>query len=78
MMTYEEYEGLCTKELITERKSDDPRELTEYLKNKDSQEILRRFYQKGTERYKNGTTHDNKIAFGYCITTAVENLSLIY
>jgi len=78
MMTYKEFEGLCAKELITERNSDNPRELTEYLKDEASQEILRRFYQKGTERYKNGTKHDNKIAFGYCITTAAENLSLMY
>lgn len=77
-MSFERFEKICAKRLIEERKADKPEELKKYIKEKDSQEILHQFYDEGVERYKKGTKHDDEIAFGYCISTAVENLSLLY
>ena len=77
-MKYEEFEKACLKRLIEERKSSDPADLKKYINESDSQEILHQFFDEGLERYKNGTKHDENIAFSYCIETAVVNLSLLY
>ena len=76
MMTYEEFEKKCYRGLVRDRKSDDPQDLLKYLKEEDSQNIIHQFYDKGSARYIK--SKNNEIAFDYCISTAVENLSLMY
>ena len=78
MMTYEEFEEACLKSLedrvCDEWKSD----MARYIKEDDSQEIMREFYESGVERYEKGTKKDNKLAFGCCVSTAAENMRLLY
>lgn len=78
MMSYEMFEKKCLECLIKDRKSDHPEKLREYIREDDSQILLKHFYQEGVYRFENGTKHDDEIAFSYCISTAVENLSLIF
>ena len=78
MMTYEEFEKRCLKELIMVMPEDWAEYMRGYLKEYDSQDVLREFYEMGVKRYENNKKHDNDLAFGYCVSTAVENLRLMY
>ena len=78
MISYEEFEKMCLRLLIEERSASNPKDLKKYIKEDDSQEIIRQFYEEGVGRYKRNPKHDEKVAFTYCINTAVENLSLLY
>ena len=77
-MRYEDFEKLCLEGLIKDRPSDSKNELREYVKEEESQSLIKHFYDLGVKRYQNGTLHDERIAFTYCINTAVENLSLMF
>lgn len=76
MISFKEFKKRCLKELVDERKADDPEDLEKYLEEDDSVEIMEKFYKEGVERFKKNP--NEKIAFGYCISTAAENLSLLY
>jgi len=78
MISYEDFEKRCLRLLIKERSASDPKDLKKYIKEEESQEIIRKFYDEGVERYKENPKHDEEVAFGYCLSTAVENLNLLY
>ena len=78
MISFEEFQDRCLIALIEERKADDPSELKAYIHEDESQEILHDFYDQGVDRYHKNFNHDEDVAFGYCISTAEVNLSLLY
>ena len=78
MISYNRFKEVCRDRLRKELDSFDKDEVEEYVLGDEFGEVTKKFYDLGVKRFEEGEKKSNKIAFGYCVDTAVENLRMMF